>query len=759
MTGREDLLLGFRLAVGGGRGSIVRLVLSTVGIGLAVAILLVAASLGTVRENRLQRSFDAAVVTEPIPGVAPLDYLAQNTDFRGSPIALVYLHPTGPNSPVPPGVDRIPAPGEVVVSPKVDELIAADTSGLLKPRLPGKQIGLIDHEALINPNDLVVYVGAEKFAGNAPVYAFGADTGLPRVAEQNILALLLIGLVILLAPVFVFIGTVSRLGAAERDRRLAALRLAGSSLPQLRRIAAAETLVSTLAGLLAGSALFLLLRAMAANIQVFRFGVFPHDLTPPWPLVALIVLVVPALTVATALTAQRHTIVEPLGVLREAAPARRRLWWRLLPIAAGIALLIPDAGPWTLLGQILMASGAMLLLLGIPALLPWLLERAVAGIRGGPASFQLAIRRLQTDSGTPSRVVAGLCVVIAGAIGLLSLLAGQTDFNRAHSAEERGTQVGQAIIQADGEATESAATALRALPGSAGFEAVRTIFVKSAAPDAGLLTLGVADCATVEATTGVTGCRDGDVFTVKDSHSRPFEKGQPVILSDFRSKDQSRDQNWTIPVAPRPVDLKQWGVGQYVRTQLLVTPAAIAGVDLSGASATMSVRPAAPDPDFVDRVRNAIAPLVWRASVAAYDGQRDTAEARMFADARSFLLGGSLFVLVLAGVSLLVLAQEQVRARRRALGALSATGVPVRVIVRSLLWQNGIPLLLGIVIATAIGVGIATVGQRLIWNTVYVDWGAVGFLAVAAAVVALLVTASTLPSVRSAARSENLRTE
>jgi len=106
-----------------------------------------------------------------------------------------------------------------------------------------------------------------------------------------------------------------------------------------------------------------------------------------------------------------------------------------------------------------------------------------------------------------------------------------------------------------------------------------------------------------------------------------------------------------------------------------------------------------------------------------------------------------------------VLAQEQVRERRRDLGALSATGVPVRVILRSLMWQNGIPLLLGIVIATATGIGIAAIGRRMFWEALYIDWAAVGVLAAAAVVMMLLVTAATLPSVRSAAKTENLRTE
>ncbi|WP_410663133.1 FtsX-like permease family protein [Amycolatopsis sp. lyj-84] len=746
MTGREDLLLGFRLAVGGGRGSIVRLVLGAVGIGLAVAILLTGASAGTITENRDQRAFASYVQSKPIPGVAPLAYLPATTDFRGQAISLVHLRPTGPNSPIPPGVDRLPAPGEVFLSPKLDELVAADTSGLLRPRLPGNPVGVIAAETMLNPNDLVAYVGSGTLQSGPMVYGFGAERGYDDMVEKGVLALLLIGLFVLLTPVFIFIGTISRLGGATRDRRLAALRLAGSSAGQLRRITAAESLVGAAAGLVTGAALFLLFRGAVTNFQVFRFGLYPKDLTPAWPLVVLIVLLVPALTVVTAWFAQRHTIVEPLGVVRESAPPKRRLWWRLLPVVAGLALVLPDFGVASELGRAALIAGVVLLMLGIPALLPWLLDRVVSRIKGGSPSFQLAIRRLRTDSGTPSRVVAGLCVVLAGAIGLQSLMAGQV----AAQDKYQDTTDGRTMVYAEGPVADKAVAAVRAVPGSADVQSVRSLFVTTNPADA-LAALAVADCPTIEASTGVTGCRDGDVFT----ESVSLHKGQSVTLTD----DTKREQPWTVPATPRPFGGKPSGITQLLAVRVFVTPSAMAGTDLSGASVTVSLRDGTGNPDFVELVRNSVAPLGWEATVAAYNEKRITDEARMFGDARNILLGGALFVLLLAGVSLLVLAQEQVRERRRALGALSATGVPVRVILRSLVWQNGIPLLLGMVIATATGIGIAAVGRRMFWDAVYIDWTAVGVLAAAAIVMVLLVTASTLPFVRSAAKAESLRTE
>ncbi|WP_410653548.1 FtsX-like permease family protein [Amycolatopsis sp. cmx-4-54] len=747
MTGREDLMLGFRLAVGGGRGSIVRLVLSTIGIGLAVAVLLIGASAGTVKENRDQRAYAASPRSEPIPGVAPLNYHATTTDFRGQPISLVHLRATGPNSPIPPGLDRLPAPGEVFLSPKLDELVAADTSGLLRPRLPGEPVGIIDAEAVLNPNDLVVYAGTDNPRNDFPAYAFGSPSGYETPFERGILSLLLVGLFVLLTPVFIFVGTVSRLGGAARDRRLAALRLAGSSLKQLRRITAAESVVGAVAGLIAGAATFLLFRGAVADFQVFRFGVYPKDLTPSWPLVVLIVLVVPALTVAAAWAAQRHTIVEPLGVVRETVPPKRRLWWRLLPIVVGIALTAPDFDVASELGRMALIIGAVLLMFGIPLVLPWLLERVVARIKGGPPSFQLAIRRLRNDSGTPARVVAGLCVVIAGVIALQSLLAGQLTLAAGYQVrtDDRTT------VHVDGSVADQAIAAVRAVPGAADFQAMRSMLADTNRVDGALASFAIADCATIEATTDATGCRDGDVFADPAS----LHKGQSVKLTD----NDKRELPWTVPATPRPLGLKPSALAEQIRPQVLATPAAMAGVDLAAAPVIVSLRGTTGDPDFVELVRNSVAPYSGQVAVASANEKRASDEARMSDDVRNILFGGALCVLLLAGVSLLVLAQEQVRERRRALGALSATGVPVRVILRSLLWQNGIPLLLGIVVATVTGIAVAALGRRLFWEGLYVDWSAVGLLAAAAIAMVLLVTVSTVPSVRAAARTENLRTE
>ncbi|WP_440900827.1 hypothetical protein [Actinosynnema sp.] len=82
-----------------------------------------------------------------------------------------------------------------------------------------------------------------------------------------------------------------------------------------------------------GGGLFLLARRHVEEVEPAGVSVFAEDLTPA-----------PALAVPTSLVATRRTAVEPLGVARQTRAARRKPWWRVLPVVAGVALLAPQAG-------------------------------------------------------------------------------------------------------------------------------------------------------------------------------------------------------------------------------------------------------------------------------------------------------------------------------------------------------------------------------------------------------------------------------
>ena len=66
---------------------------------------------------------------------------------------------TRPRIPLPPGIDRLPAPGEMLQSPELAHLAAAKPAAELADRFARSPAGLLGDEALMFPEQLVVLVG------------------------------------------------------------------------------------------------------------------------------------------------------------------------------------------------------------------------------------------------------------------------------------------------------------------------------------------------------------------------------------------------------------------------------------------------------------------------------------------------------------------------------------------------------------------------------------------------------------------------
>lgn len=769
----SDAALGIRLAVGGGRitrTGVIRLVLTTVGLGLATAILLAAASMGHAVSTSQARENGRSPQTQPRDGVAALQvgYWSMQS-AAGRTIAGRVVHATGPNSPVPPGLDRVPDAGETVVSPALHRLLDSADGGMLRQRLPGDVAGEIGKEGLPHPDTVAFVAGAGPDLGAAPgtkrVYDFGGASQDEPLAPPIVL-LMIVGVTVLLVPVLAFVVTVSRIAGAERDRRLSALRLAGCGAGQVRRIAAAEALVGALAGLGVGTVLFLIGRMFAGDISVLGYSFYSSDVTPPWPLAVVVALLVPLLAVGAALFAQRRTVVEPLGVFRQAKPVRRRILWRVAVFVLGVAALalagVTDRGGFS--WGVLLVVGTLGILCGLAVLLPWLVERAVSRLRGGRPSWQLATRRLQLDSGTPSRVVAGLTVVLAGAIALQSMLSAldRSSAEDGPSAVDRGSPE----ISTDVAHAPDVARALGSVPDVAAVNELRPIATRLPR-GGGSLSVSVADCATITWLFATRDCHDGEAFRgdagAGDGRDRVASAaGRTLAVGRFDQGDFR--ESGTLRVPDEIHSVRSRGSRTYA-TQLILTPGVVGDVDLPDTSVTVLADFDGMDSATRREVYTVLAPFGWHAStyipglrMHGQDGQ-PSAYQRQMSQVRDALLAGSLFVLLLAGASLLVLATEQVRERRRSLAALAASGVPRAVLARSLLWQTLVPVVLGTVAASVGGVVLAGLVLAVAREPFGIDWQAIGTFSVAAMVLAALVTAGALPLLRGVTRLESLRTE
>ncbi|WP_217207239.1 FtsX-like permease family protein [Streptomyces sp. AC550_RSS872] len=250
--------------------------------------------------------------------------------------------------------------------------------------------------------------------------AFGA--GLLNQPGQRVGVVLT--LLLLLIPVLGFLGQCARVGAVHRDRRLAALRLAGATPWQVRRIAALETGLACLLG----SVL-----AVAVAVPVL-LSVWASPTALAWAGMALIALAVPALGAATAALALRRVVASPLGSVRRVRTARRpgRVFLTaalLLAASAGLALPTPLFDRPHVLSPLPLIALALTLLVGTAAVLltGWssgLLGRTLAARAQRPALL-IAAERLRDDPWAAARThgaVLLVTVIGTGFVGVRQVL-------------------------------------------------------------------------------------------------------------------------------------------------------------------------------------------------------------------------------------------------------------------------------------------------------------------------------------------------
>ena len=92
---------------------------------------------------------------------------------------------------------------------------------------------------------------------------------------------------------------------------------------------------------------------------------------------------------------------------------------------------------------------------------------------------------------------------------------------------------------------------------------------------------------------------------------------------------------------------------------------------------------------------------------------------------RTGLFVGATCVLALIGASLLVSQLEQLRERKKLLSSLVAFGTRRRTLSLSVLWQTAIPIALGLLLASAVGLTLGAVLLKMTARPVGVDWASV----------------------------------
>lgn len=762
-TWARDLRLGARFALAGGRSGWVRTALTALGTALGVTVLLLAASLpnaltaGEQREDaRWPVCFDDFVTCEETePGPDTVLFRQETTFYGDDQISGMTVSPdagAGTTAPPPPGLDAYPGPGEMVVSPALGRLLDSPEGELLAERLDYERAGVIGDEGLRGPMELYFYLGSDDLSldesGTFRTQGFGGALNDEGEVRPELLLLALVACVVLLAPVLVFLAAAARVGGERRDRRLAALRLVGADIATARRIAAGETLAGTLLGLALGAGGYLLLRQAANSVTIGSYSAYPSDVTPSLPLAVLIFVAVPVLAVAVTLVALRGVAIQPLGVVRAAGDRRRRLTWRLVPGAVGLLLIghIASQGGEAVrqrLGQVETVAGILLLLVAVTILLPWLVERVVGSLGGGPVSWQLAARRLQLSSGSAARAVSGITIAVAGATALYMVFAGVRTVETADAVADGGFQAKVSVYDDAATARQEAAQ-FTAAPGVT--DAI-TLVNGYGELDGDYVSVVVGDCDALRALARTGDCADGDVFLSGAVAASP---GGQIRFTD------GDGSTWTVPEGARSVESQPTDAGTWYGNSVLATPGTLDPARFGDGAETAAYLVTDPaQPHTLEQLRT----LEW-------DSERDVTVSTVGSDGTSSqfrtlssaLVVGACGIMALMGASLLLSLVEQLRERKRQLAVLVAYGTPRSALGLSVLWQTAIPVVLGLVLASAVGTALGAVLTNLV-NVPVDDW--FSFLPMAGAGVAVIaaMTLASMPLLWRLTRPDGLRTE
>ncbi|HEX5740691.1 MAG TPA: ABC transporter permease [Pilimelia sp.] len=268
----------------------------------------------------------------------------------------------------------------------------------------------------------------------------------PLLREPGLRPGVIAALLLLALPVLALAGQAARLGAPARDRRLAALRLAGATPGQVTAVGAVESGLAAALGTACATLGYLVTHAAVdwrttahghqvaaaaepgrvppAEDAAGRAGILwlPTDvLPPPWAVLAL-ALVVPGLAVLLARLTLRRVAASPLCVVRRLDPmdthAGRLPGWIPLVLGAlgvGIVFTLPwwvrhlprHAAP--LVVVVVVVGCVTVGLVGGVGALSYRIGRAMHRLARRPATL-LAARQLQSDPWRVSRSYATLFV-------------------------------------------------------------------------------------------------------------------------------------------------------------------------------------------------------------------------------------------------------------------------------------------------------------------------------------------------------------
>lgn len=749
---------GLRLTLRGGREAGTRLVLIAVAVAIGTALMLI--TLGGInavnhQNNRYAWLETAADGIRPSPPAAagapaasewatgdPTWWRLSGDRFHGSTIGRVDVAATGPHPPIPPGMHALPGPGEFYTSPAMARLLAATPADELASRYPGHLVGMIGNAALPSPGSLIIVIGhtpaqlahtdgarlisristTPPNACNGACYLIGIDArGMDLVLSVVAAALLF--------PILIFIATATRLSAARREQRFAAMRLVGATPRQISVISTVESTVATAFGVAGGFVLFFVVRPLVASVPFTGSSFFVGDIAPNLRDVLIVVIGLPAGAALAARVALRRVSISPLGVTRRTTPPKPSPA-RLLVLAAGVAELgyFYFAGrPASTGGQILAyLPGVLVMMTGLVFAGPWLTFAfsTLLGRRARHPAALIAGRRLSDNPQAGFRAISGLVLalfVTSVSVGIITTMqaydggARSTAADRATIVEDLSAADGSGVITSSITAVPpSVLQSLQAVPGVGAILEVHEL----PAHDAGT-SPGVASCAALAAVPALGACQPGAATA----------NVWPGIAG-------SKFQPSTWPATP------------VAAADLPRLPVLDLAVSTDGSRQS------------VERVRTLLERNYPHGDAPHTIAEQQADHGAKLAAYRRLATVVIVATLPIAGCTLAVSVVAGLNERRRPFSLLRLTGAPLAMLHRVVVLESAVPLLA----AAAVSVGAGLLAAYLFLHSQLSErlqpLGATFYLAVVAGVLAsLAIIASTLPLLGRISGPETARNE
>lgn len=634
---------------------------------------------------------------------------------------------------LPAGIAELPGPGEMLQSAELARLSGELPPERLADRFDAKPVGLLGDEALRFPEQLVVLVGHSP--DTMPTTSVEL-TGLTAAdAEPDALLSLLagVGVVVLLVPSLVLVASASRLTAARRERRLAALRLAGATPRQVTTMVAAETGIAAVAGAVVGVLASPGLNALATLVPWDGGTWYAGDFSLPAWIVAVIALTIPVLVVGAAVVGLRRVVNTPLmatgGHTRKPLSMARLLF---VPAAAALffySLTQSDSS---------MAMLPILVSLGILMWSPTVVGPWVTSALGGlfvrtwrrPAAL-LAGRRLRDDPKAAYRASAGVVLaVFAGSMALTLMPSFEAeagyysefreDVSYVRTDDERAGEIVSATDRKLSEyGLDQRAVQVGQVGLTRGADEFHTGYVVSCADAKALMPqFGALTCA-----------------------SGPAIYAAPALDLDGLGVESTPGDGSSGSTVPLPAD------AQYVPVEsastVLIDPTLLPD-DATITQVVVAVPAVAAD---ADQARTAL--------LSGADGEQVVSKVMKLseqdtelADLRRVTVIGLVTASLLAGISAAIATAGSVMDRRRTFGALLAAGTPVRTLSRALRAEAALPALVSTIAAGALGtaVGVGLFGLVSQSVPVFSPWLAAPV--VLGALVALLAASVCTPALK-----------